>query len=203
MSSTKCPLCGEYKKPWFKFCWECSEKESKKPTCEICNAEVPEGHTLCKTHWKEKQEEKKKLNQVNFVKTKKELDYREKYEGTYYFGGQKVKSKSELLICYFLKANNIQFQYDMPFYSTEDSKEVRPDFILQDEDNNTIILEHFGLNDEKYVRNMNEKRELYKKFCENTKKFFFVETCEEDMKKLSEKLGKKLNSTPLKRAIWN
>ena len=54
----KCPSCGNIKKGWFKLCFECNEKLKQVPKCEICNTDVPDGHTLCKTHWKEKQEHK-------------------------------------------------------------------------------------------------------------------------------------------------
>ena len=56
MERTFCPNCGNPKKPWFALCWECSEEEKQKPKCEICGIDIPEGHNLCKTHWKEKQE---------------------------------------------------------------------------------------------------------------------------------------------------
>src|SRR5882724_10152294 len=101
----KCPNCGKPKKPWFALCWECTEKEKQKPRCEICGKDIPEGHNLCKEHWIEKQEGKKHLKNLDSFVTKKEIEYKEKFEGKYYFNSQKVKSKSELIICYFLAAN--------------------------------------------------------------------------------------------------
>ena len=83
MSKTTCPNCGNPKKPWFNLCFDCNEKEKQKPTCEVCGEEVPEGHTLCKQHWKEKQEQKKKLKQIDYVKGKKETDFREKFQGKF------------------------------------------------------------------------------------------------------------------------
>jgi hypothetical protein len=103
MDKNTCPKCGKSKKPWFPLCWDCTTKETQKPKCEICDVEVPEGHTLCKEHWKEKFEDKKKIKSIEYVKTKKEIEFKEKFEGKFYFNSQKVKSKSELLICYFLK----------------------------------------------------------------------------------------------------
>ena len=111
-SDSSCPKCGKAKKSWFPLCWECTEKEKQKPSCEICGTEVPEGHTLCKTHWKEKFDDKKKIQSIEYVKAKKESEFKEKFEGKYYFNSQKVKSKSELIICYFLTANGIPFQYE-------------------------------------------------------------------------------------------
>jgi hypothetical protein len=87
----KCPNCGNPMRGWFKLCFDCNQKVKQKPTCEKCDVEVPEGHTLCKPHWKKKQEKKKNGN------------FRDKFEGKYYFNGMKVKSKSELLYCIFLK----------------------------------------------------------------------------------------------------
>jgi len=98
--------------PWFDLCFDCNEKEKQKPTCEICGKEVPEGHYLCTEHWKEKKEEEKKLKQIDYVKDKKETDFREKFEGKFYFNGQKVKSKSELLLLYFFEANGLRPRYE-------------------------------------------------------------------------------------------
>ena len=70
MDKTVCPNCGKAKKPWFALCWDCTEKEKQKPRCEVCNIVVPEGHHLCKAHWKEKFEDKKKLQSIEYVKNK-------------------------------------------------------------------------------------------------------------------------------------
>jgi hypothetical protein len=200
MSNKKCPKCGKPKKSWFNLCWECNEKDKQIPVCEVCNVKVQEGHTLCKEHWKEREDKKKKLRQVDYVKEKKEKDFREKYEGKYYFNGRKVKSKSELLICYFLEANHIQMRYESSM--TIDEGEMRPDFILEDERNNMVILEHFGLDDKKYIERRDIKIKKYKKFCEENEGCYFIQTVEDDMYNLKEKLGKKLNGTPLKKPIW-
>jgi len=199
MDTTKCPSCGKPKKAWFKLCYECNEKEKQKPTCEICGIEVPEGHFLCKTHWQERQVEKKGLNKLKYVKERKEQEYKEKFEGKYYFNSQRVKSKSELLICYFLEANHIQFQYE-PQMDIEG--EIRPDFVLYDDKGNHVILEHFGLNDQEYMRKKKEKISKYKKLCEKQKNFYCEYTEEDDMYNLKDNLGKKLNNTPLKRVLW-
>ena len=199
MDKTICPNCGKNKKPWFNLCWECSEKENKIPACEVCGVEVPEGHTLCKNHWKEKFEGKKKIESIEYVKKKVETEFKEKFEGKYYFNSQKVKSKSELLICYFLTANGINFQYE-PLMTL--SKEIRPDFVIDDHKGNTIILEHFGMDNEAYITKTVNKEKDYKKLCSENPQFFFVSTNEDDFYNLKDKLGKKLNETPLKRVIW-
>lgn len=199
MDKTICPNCGKSKKPWFALCWDCTEKEKQKPKCEICGIEVPEGHTLCKTHWKEKFEDKKKLQSIDFVKSKKETEFKEKFAGKYYFNSQMVKSKSELLICYFLSANGVHFQYE-PMMTLE--KEFRPDFAIDDGKGNMIILEHFGMNDESYVLKREAKEKEYKKLCSQNPNFYFVSTTEEDICNLKDRLGKKFNDTPLKRVMW-
>jgi hypothetical protein len=199
MDRTICPNCHKPKKPWFQLCWECTEREKQKPKCEVCNVEVPEGHTLCKSHWLERNDDKKKIASIEYVKTKKETEFKEKFEGKYYFNSQKVKSKSELLICYFLTANGLQFQYE-PLMTL--SKEIRPDFAIDDLKGNMIIIEHFGLEDKEYLKRRAEKEIDFKKLCSEDKSFYFISTDEEDMYNLKDKLGKKLNSTPVKRAIW-
>ncbi len=199
MDKTKCPNCGKHKKTWFPLCWECTEKEKQQPKCEICNINVPEGHTLCKTHWLEKNEDKKKIKSIEFVKAKKEIEFKEKFEGKYYFNSQKVKSKSELLICYFLTANGIIFQYE-PSLTLD--KEIRPDFVIDDQKGSMIILEHFGLSNEEYENKRIQKEKEYLKLCSENSEFHFVWTDEEDMFNLKDRLGKKLNGTPLKRVLW-
>ncbi|MBN2348117.1 MAG: hypothetical protein JXJ22_04730 [Bacteroidales bacterium] len=199
MDKTICPECGKTKKPWFPLCWDCTVKEKQKPKCEICDIEVPEGHTLCKEHWKEKMEHKKSLKSIDYVKKKKETEFKQKFEGKYYFNSQKVKSKSELLICYFLTANGLNFQYE-PLMTLE--KEIRPDFVIDDHRGSTIILEHFGLDDEDYSKKRAEKEKEYKKLCSENSDFYFISTDEEDIYNLKDSLGKKLNETPLKKPLW-
>lgn len=199
IDKTKCPNCNKTKKPWFALCWECTEQKNQVPKCEVCNIEIPEGHSLCKNHWLEKNEEKRNLQSIEYVKTKKETEYKEKFEGKYYFNSQKVKSKSELLICYFLTANGINFHYEPPI--TFD-KEFRPDFVIDDHKGNTIIIEHFGLENDAYQKKRVEKEKEYKKLCEEQQNFFFISTDENDMYNLKEQLGRKLNSTPLKKVLW-
>ena len=175
MSKTICPKCGNPKKPWFELCFDCNEKEKQKPTCEVCGAEVPEGHYLCKEHWKEKQEEKKKLKQIDYVKDKKISEYREKFEGKYHSPFGKVKSKSELLIAYFLHQNGIRVNYEVSMYIKDQN--LRPDFVIEDEGGNTIILEHFGSEKSKE----DWKIPLYTEHCKKHPKHFFICTHEKDI----------------------
>ena len=200
MDKTICPQCGKTKKAWFKLCWDCTEKEKQKPRCEVCNIEIPEGHTLCKEHWKEKFDEQKKLKSIDFIKTKKETEFKEKFEGKFYFNSQKVKSKSELLICYFLTANGLSFQYEPSM--DLGGKDIRPDFVIDDQKGNTIIIEHFGMDTDDYKSKRQQKETEYKKLCDTNKEFHFVSTDEDDIYNLKDKLGKKLNQTPLKKVLW-
>jgi predicted nuclease of restriction endonuclease-like RecB superfamily len=195
---SKCPNCGKPKKGWFKLCFDCNEKLNQVPKCEICNIEVPQGHTLCKPHWKEKQEHKKKLKQIDFVKNKKNKEFRDKFEGKFYFNGMKVKSKSELLLLYFFEANGLHPRYEDRL--TIKNKEYRPDFILEKGDT-VIIVEHFGLDDKRYNERRDQKIKEYSKLCEDPN-WFFIWTNEEDMYNLKDILGKKLNDTPLKKVRW-
>ena len=84
-SKNTCPLCGKKKDYWYELCCECNEKEKQKPKCEVCQKPVKEGYTLCSEHYYEKQEERKKLKNIDFVKNKKETEFKEKYQGKYYF----------------------------------------------------------------------------------------------------------------------
>ncbi|MBW6442325.1 zinc ribbon domain-containing protein [Patescibacteria group bacterium] len=195
-----CPKCGNQKKPWFNYCWECSQKEKQKPKCEVCGAEVQEGHNLCKIHWLERQQEEKKIKQIKFVENKKEEEFREKYKGKYYFNQIPFKSKSEVIIYLFLVQNKLH-----PLYEEEmnfDGHCYHPDFVIND-GNETIIIEHFGRNEEKYANVMKEKISGYEKLCSEQDNFSFVCTTEEDLSNLKDKLGKKLNKTSLKRPLWN
>ena len=199
MSKTICPNCGNLKKSWFNLCFDCNQKEKQKPTCEVCGVKVPENHYLCKEHWKEKQEQKKKLKQITYVKGKKETDFREKFEGKFYFNGQKVKSKSELLLLYFFEANGLKSQYETCLYLND--KEYRPDFIICNGDIQ-IIIEHFGIDEENYNKKKEAKIKEYERLCGENENWFFIWTDEKDMYNLKDKLGKKLNQTPLNRVMW-
>jgi predicted nuclease of restriction endonuclease-like RecB superfamily len=199
MVKYKCDNCGKPVKSWFKLCADCNKKEKQRPSCEICGIGVPENHTLCKTHWLEREQEKKKLKQIDYVKIKKEVDFREKFEGKYYFNGQKVKSKSELLMLYFFEANNITAQYETPIYLGE--KEYRPDFIICNGESQ-VIVEHFGMDEENYNKRQEAKIKEYEKLCGDNDGWYFIWTDENDMFNLKDKLGKKLNTTPLKKIMW-
>src|SRR5690606_1417369 len=88
--------------------------------------------------------------------------------------GEKVKSVEELTIANFLYLNGIEYEYEKP-YPFGDTI-YRPDFYLKDYD---IYLEHFGIdennrakwltpfNEQKYVEEMELKRETHKTY--NTK----------------------------------
>ena len=185
MSKTECPHCGKLKKPWFKLCFECNEKEKQKPSCEVCGIVVQEGYNLSKEHLLEKQQE---------------TEFKEKFEGKYYFNGIPVKSKAELLLLYFFEANGLHPRYETSIYPSE-NKEYHPDFTIGEGDN-LIIIEHFGLDNQKYNEKKDQKIKEYQKLIKENKGIFFVWTDEKDMYNLKERLGKKLNETPLKRLVW-
>jgi len=195
-----CPQCGKEKKPWFKLCFDCNEKENQVPRCEICGIEVPENHTLCKEHWIEKQEQKTNLKKIEYVKDKKEEEFKKKFEGRYYFNAMKIKSKSELIICYFLSTNGVLFSYEPEMNIGKDI--FRPDFVIDDGKGNTIIIEHDGMGDEASIERYDKKKDIYENFCKQNKDFYCIFTTEEDIYDLKDKLGKKLNNTPLKKVIW-
>jgi hypothetical protein len=200
VNNTECPKCGNVKKSWFNFCWDCSEKDKKKPKCEVCGTDVQEGHNLCLEHWKAREAEKKKLNQIEYVEKKKKEEFREKYKGRYHFDQIPFKSKSEVIIYLFLKQNGLR-----PLYEEEmnfNGHCYHPDFIVHDENGNTVIIEHFGLNEENYIKGMKQKITEYTKLCKDIENFYFISTTEGDLNNLKDKLGKKLNCTPLKKPIW-
>ncbi|UCD14700.1 MAG: hypothetical protein JSW60_04585 [Thermoplasmatales archaeon] len=148
-----------------------------------------------------KRRKKRPKKKIKYVKSKKEKEFKEKYEGKYYFNSMKIKSKSELLICYFLSANRINVAYEREIYI--DGKEYRPDFIIEDDKGNIVILEHFGIDDEQYNKKKIEKIRNYKKLCDENKNFYFIQTDEDDIKNLKDNLGKKLNDeTPIKKSYW-
>jgi len=200
VDNTKCSKCGKPKKAWFKLCFDCSEKEKLIPKCEVCGVQVPENHYLCSEHYKQREIEKRDLNKIAYVKQKKEEEFKSKFEGKFFYNSQKVKSKSELLICYFLKANQVQFQYE-PIMTLKHG-EIRPDFVLDDGKGNYVIFEHFGGDTKEYMVKANQKKEDYESFCKENQNFTFIYTTEDDMYNLKDKLGQKLNKTPLKRALW-
>jgi hypothetical protein len=166
-----------------------------KTECPNCNKPKKTWFAQCwECNLKEKQVKPNGLNSKS-----KELGFKEKFEGKFYFNSQKVKSKSELLICYFLTANGINFQYE-PLMTL--NKEIRPDFVIDDQKGNTIILEHFGMSSQKYMAKRKDKEIEFEKLCSENQNFYFVSTEEHDIFNLKDILGKKLNQTPLKKALW-
>ncbi|WP_293298566.1 UvrD-helicase domain-containing protein [Pedobacter sp. UBA4863] len=85
--------------------------------------------------------------------------------------GERVKSVEELIIANFLYVNGIAYEYEKPY--PHGTGVYRPDFYLKDAD---IYLEHFGVdendeakwlsavNEEKYVEEMQVKREMHKTY---------------------------------------
>ncbi len=134
------------------------------------------------------------------AKKKPTTDYKEKYQGKFYFNSQRIKSKSELLICYFLTANQIQFQYETPLFIND--QRYRPDFVLDDGKGHLVILEHFGGDGQAYLKRKRTKIKEYTALCNQSPEFHFVWTDEEDIYNLKERLGDKLNRTPLKKPLW-
>lgn len=201
MSQNKCPNCNKFKKPWFELCWECTEKENKKPTCDICGTKVPEGHNLCKKHWLEKQEASKKIKKAEFIKEKISENFKEKFEGKFNSPYGKVKSKSELLLTYFFYSNGLsKVLYEKSLFL---EKEYKPDFTIEDEKGNVIIFEHFSEMDEKYIEKMKQKINSYENFCKKNKECYFIYSLEKDLNNLSDNIGRLFNEkTPIKKAIW-
>ncbi len=79
-------------------------------------------------------------------------------------------------------------------------REYHPDFIIEKGDD-CIIIEHFGNKSPEYITK--QKIIEYDKLCKENKNFYFEYTTEEDICNLGDKLGKKLNKTPLKKPMWS
>ena len=200
MDKNSCPKCGNSKKYFFPLCYDCSLLEKQKIKCDVCGVEIKEGHTLCIDHWKEKEGEKKKLKQLEFVEKSKKEEFREKYEGKYNFDRIPFKSKSEVILYMFLVQNGLHPRYEEEMNFNNHC--YHPDFIIDDGRGNVIILEHFGMSEENYINGMKKKIIEYQKLCEDNEGFYFLYTTEEDLNNLKDKLGKKLNKTPLEKPHW-
>jgi len=94
--------------------------------------------------------------------------------------GERVRSKSEMLIANKLAAKGIPYRYEFP-YKLRDHHGFRitvyPDFtILNVHDRREIILEHFGrMDDPEYVKSVLSKLELYgRNGIFPGKRFFFT-----------------------------
>ena len=120
----------------------------------------------------------------NLVELKKE--FVKIYDGKSQIQEVIPKSKSELLLLYFFEANGLKFQYETPLYIGK--KEYRPDFIICDDKDNMIIIEHFGMDEENYNKKKEAKIKEYDKLCKN-ENWFFIWTDENDMYNLRDKLG--------------
>ncbi|KND48398.1 MAG: hypothetical protein AB197_00585 [Parcubacteria bacterium C7867-002] len=72
--------------------------------------------------------------------------------------GHKVRSKGEQKIDDWLFAHRISHGYEYPIPETK-----RSDFYIPIDDTNGIYIEYVGLNNSEYLKNMDVKREIYKR----------------------------------------
>lgn len=116
--------------------------------------------------------------------------------------GTVTKSKSECLICDFLTDHHIKFEYEKPFYYSEFSKPLKPDFyikgpaffkgrIIQN-----VYIEHFGgiefsdpIERKRYLETVEFKIPKYKRAG-----ITLICTYEEDMNNYTRSLSEKLKN---------
>ena len=58
------------------------------------------------------------------------------------------------------------------------------------------------MDDDAYNQKRENKEKEYNKLCAENNGFFFISTIEDDVYNLKERLGKKLNDTPLRKPTW-
>lgn len=121
----------------------------------------------------------------------KEYKGKEFYEDVpefYTLKGERVRSKSEIIIADMLYQSGIPYRYEYPLY-IHGFGNLYPDFTILDVRNRKEVLwEHFGMvDDAEYVENAMKKLEMYKK-----KEFFLgdgvIITCETKTMPLNSKM---------------
>lgn len=82
--------------------------------------------------------------------------------------GDKVRSKSEVIIANILHSSNIEYQYEKKVFYTNKNW-IEPDFTIKMPDNREIYWEHLGMiGTEDYDRRWKEKMEIYKTYFPNS-----------------------------------
>ena len=107
--------------------------------------------------------------------------------------GELVKSASEAVIANFLYKNNILYSYEKIYTELMDNNKIyKPDFTI-DIGGEEIYIEYFGLDDEKYNKNKNEKIKFHKEH--NNK---FIELDKTPLENIEKELSTKLQEFGIK-----
>ena len=105
--------------------------------------------------------------------------------------GDKVRSKSEVIIANMLYSNNIKYEYEKKLYYDKD-KFILPDFTIYLENRGEIYWEHLGLlGCESYDNNWMDKSLIYSKYYSGKLKVTYESTSlSDEVKKLIGELTK-------------
>ncbi len=107
--------------------------------------------------------------------------------------GEYVKSASEAVIANFLYKNGILYTYEKIYTELmDDNKIYKPDFTI-DIAGEEVYIEYFGLDDEKYIKNKEQKIKFHKEH--NNK---FIELDKTPLENIEQELDIKLKSLGIK-----
>lgn len=117
-----------------------------------------------------------------FVKKQKLKDY-----GIVSIKGDHVKSAGELVIANFLYVHRLDYSYEEIYDELMENGAIyKPDFVV-DYGGKKIFIEYFGLDNEKYNRIRNWKREFH-----NSRGNIYIEIDRMPLEKITDELDKKL-----------
>ena len=176
-----CQICGT-KSGFYPLCKKCFKlkDEGKVSKCEDCGIWKKDAKSLCKECLLKINKSKQNITSDSEVEDK---NFRSKFPATKRTNdGHKVRSKAEQIIDNWLFRNNIVHAYERRVPIVED---LYCDFYIPI--GQTVWIEYWGLEEKKYLKRKELKKELYKKYKKN-----LIELTDKDIENIDDILPLKL-----------
>ena len=180
-----CQICGA-KSGYYPLCKNCNslKDDGKVTKCEDCGIWKKNAKPLCKECWLKNNKAKQKVSdgyKISDIEVE-ENNFRNKFPANYRTeDGHNVRSKAEQLIDNWLYHHNFVHAYERLVPIEE---KLLCDFFIPI---GKVWIEYWGLEDEKYLKRKELKKELYKKYDKN-----LIELTDKDIEKLDDILPLKL-----------
>ena len=180
-----CQICGA-KSGYYPLCKKCFNlrDKGKISKCEDCGIWKKNAKPLCYECWFKSNKSEQKLSddyKISDIETE-DKNFRDKFPAKYRTeDGHWVRSKAELIIDNWLYRGRIVHAYERRVPIEE---KLLCDFFIPI---GKVWIEYWGLEDEKYLKRKELKKELYKKYDKN-----LIELTDKHIEKLDDILPLKL-----------
>ena len=180
-----CQICGA-KSGYYPLCKNCFNlrDEGKITKCEDCGIWKKNAKPLCHECWLKSSKSKQKVSddyKISDIEAE-EKNFRDKFPAKYRTeDGHWVRSKAELIIDNWLYRGRIVHAYERRVPIEE---KLLCDFFIPI---GKVWIEYWGIEDEKYLKRKELKKDLYKKYDKN-----LIELTDKDIENLDDILPLKL-----------